>query len=342
MGDPQREGRAAPPLDPAAVLDAIADGIVIVDRDGTISFVNERIADLSGYARDVLIGASVELLVPETARPAHRALRESAQNEEGLHRPMGSGRDIVLRRADGTSIPVDIALSQLERHVLASVRDARTTRAMQSALDEEKRRAAVIAERARIARDLHDGIIQQLFAVGLGLRAAKDGELATRRAEAVGRIDDAIRDLRAYVTGMHDDSAPRSLVGALTDVIGQLRAASSAPIEPMIDTRVARRLTAHGPVLVNFAREALTNAIRHAGAKRIELSLDARGGDAILEILDDGTGFDPEARMGAGSGLPNLQARAIAIGGRCVIEARPTGGTRVALLIPLSDREERA
>lgn len=330
-------------LEPAAVLDAMADGVVIVDRSGTIRFVNERIIELSGYPRDSLLGASVELLVPLAAREGHRRLRASAQDEEGLHRPMGTGRDIVLRRSDATEIPVDIALSQLEQLIVASVRDARSTRATMSALNEERRRAAILSERARIARDLHDGIIQQLFAVGLGLRASKDADLARQRSEAVDRIDDAIRDLRAYVSGMHEDTSSRSLVGSLTEVITQLRTASPAPIEPMIDLRVARLLAAQAPVLVNFAREAMMNAIRHAGAKKIELSLSSEGPDAILEIIDDGRGFDQAAVPGTGKGLPNLEARALAIGGRCEIASTPGRGTRVALYVPLHEptRETR-
>jgi two-component system, LuxR family, sensor kinase FixL len=326
-------------LDPGKVLNAMADGVVIVDRSGTIQFVNERLVDLSGYDQQQLVGSSIEMLVPEPVRKEHQQLRESAQGEEGLHRPMGTGRDIVLRRSDGSVIPVDVALSQMDRHVVASVRDARSSRAMQTALDEERKRAAVLSERARIARDLHDGIIQQLFAVGLGLRASPNTDLESKRSEAVQRIDDAIKDLRAYVTGMHSDATPRSLVGSLTDVITQLRSASAAPIEPMIDTRTARLLAPHSAILVNFAREAMMNAIRHGKAKRIELSLTGERGLARLEIADDGQGFDANDHK-RGSGLPNMHARAAAIGGRLHIDSRPGLGTKVILEIPLSKRTE--
>jgi PAS domain S-box-containing protein len=336
----QPEDPDAIAVDPAKVLDAMADGVVIVDRSGTMRFVSERITEMSGYAREQLVGASVELLVPESARVEHERLRTSAQDEEGLHRPMGTGRDIVLRRSDGTQIPVDIALSQLDAHIVASVRDARSTRAILSALEEERRRAAILTERARIARDLHDGIIQQLFAVGLSVRASKDADVEQQRGEVVARIDDAIRDLRAYVTGMHEDATPRSLIGSLTDVISQMRTASKAPIEPMLDIAVARRLHAQVPVIANFAREAMMNAVRHAGAKRIELNLRAEGADAILEVIDDGRGFDVASIPGTGAGLPNLRARASALGGRCVIESKVGSGTRVALHLPLRDHPE--
>lgn len=327
-------------VQPERVLDAMADGVVIVDRGGIIRFVNARVVELTGYTYDMLIGSSVELLVPERSRRDHVTLRESAQEEEGLHRPMGTGRDIVLRRSDGSEIPVDIALSQLNAFVVANVRDARSSRAMQTALDEERRRAAVIAERARIARDLHDGIIQQLFAVGLGLRSGGPEQLPLRRDEAIDRIDSAIRDLRAYVSGMNEASSPRSLVGALTEVITQLRTASKAPIEPMLDSRVARILTPHAPVLVNFAREAMMNAIRHSGARRIEITLTSKDATAVLEVVDDGAGFDKDAVPGTGSGLPNLQARALAVGGRCVVDSEPGRGTRVALELPFREHAE--
>lgn len=323
-------------FDPGQVLDAMADAVVVVDHSGMIRLMNERLLELTGYQRAELSGASIELLVPEAMRAGHRRLRADAHGEEGLHRPMGSGRDIVLRRADGTEIPVDIALSQLDEHVVASVRDARAARVMATALEEEKRRAAVLAERARIARDLHDGIIQQLFAIGLGIRAAGPSALDGKGSDVVARIDDAIRDLRAYVTGMHAESEPRSLLGSFTDLLAQLRAVSPAPIEPTIDPRIARLLTVHTQILLNFAREALTNAIRHSGAKRIELTLGTRNREAILEIIDNGRGFDRASLPGKGAGLPNLAARAAAIGGHLELESRLGSGTRVALRIPLA------
>lgn len=329
--------RVSPDLDPARVLDAMSDGIVIVDRAGRISFANSAIARLSGFTIDELLGSPIEALVPQDRRKEHVGMRDRALEEGDLNRPMGTGRDIRLQRRDGTELPVDVSLSAMGEMVVAAVRDVRRSRAMATALAEERRRGAVMGERSRIARDLHDGIIQRLFAVGLSLRSADDRTLTGARDEAVRGIDGAIRDLRTYVSDLSDVRAPRSLAGAMAELIAELRSATSIDIDPLIDAATASRVSAHVPVLINFIREAVSNAIRHSDARTIEVNLLARGAKGRLEIVDDGSGFDPNTLPRRG-GLDNLQARATALGGDLEIISSPGSGTRIVLSLPL--REE--
>jgi PAS domain S-box-containing protein len=110
----------------AELMEALPDGIVIVDADGRIAFVNARLQQLSGYERDELLEGPLEVLVPEELRPSHRRHREDYGAAPHV-RSMGSGLDIHLRRADGAEIPVDIQLSPLEiagrRLTVAAVRE---------------------------------------------------------------------------------------------------------------------------------------------------------------------------------------------------------------------------
>ena len=204
-------------------------------------------------------------------------------------------------------------------------------------------RLAVAEERDRIGRDLHDGIIQSLYAVGLSLEDVPDlmteapNEAAERVDTAIESINLAIRDIRNFIYGLRPEAVDGTQVvaglaalaeevrqGGLVDVIAQLDPAA----DPGLDAEA-------GGELLNLVREGLSNAVRHGRARRIsiELSADARG--STLVIADDGVGFDPARLVGAGHhGLANMQARAMAIGGRLEIRSAPGDGTTVVVALP--------
>jgi signal transduction histidine kinase len=211
----------------------------------------------------------------------------------------------------------------------------------------ELRRLAVLEERERIARELHDGAIQALFAVGMGLQAtaARTGEpeVAHRLNGAVGELDRVISDLRSYIFGLR----PGVLAGRHVDQVLRRLAddiATPAGVTTVVevDEQVAVALSHHAGELVQIVREALSNVGRHAHATTCRVSLYARqaspgeppGRVAVLEVDDDGRGFDPGASH-AGHGLGNLRARAAALGGTLELESRSGEGTTVRVLIPL-------
>jgi two-component system, NarL family, sensor histidine kinase DevS len=206
---------------------------------------------------------------------------------------------------------------------------------------EELERLAVLEDRERIAKELHDGVIQTLFAVGMSLQAA-DTPLADptalhdRLASAVADIDRAIRDLRNFIFGLEPGGlADRQLDQALRDLVDELRRGCDLAIRVDIDPESASLLTPHAPNVLQLVREAMSNAIRHADAQTISVELGGDGEALTLAIEDDGSGFDPEGTLGGGRGLRNLRARAEAIGGRLDIESRSERGTTVRLRVPL-------
>ncbi|MGH2656544.1 MAG: GAF domain-containing protein [Actinomycetota bacterium] len=205
---------------------------------------------------------------------------------------------------------------------------------------EELERLAVLEDRERIAKELHDGVIQTLFAVGMSLQAADTGladpaALHDRLAGAVADIDRAIRDLRNFIFGLGPGGlADRQLDQALRDLVDELRRGCDLAIRVEIDPESASLLTPHAPHIIQFVREAMSNAIRHADAQTISVELGPEDGALTLVVEDDGSGFDADAVSGGGRGLRNLRARAEAVGGRLDIESRSSQGTTVRLSVP--------
>ena len=208
----------------------------------------------------------------------------------------------------------------------------------------ELRRLAVMEERERIARELHDGAIQALFAVGMGLQATAsrttEPEVTSRLQTAVGELDRVIGDLRNYIFGLR----PGVLAGAhLEEALRRLASeAAGVTVVVKVDEQAAAALGPYSNDLIQLAREALSNVARHAQARTCRMSLywrppetpDAPNRTAVLEIDDDGRGFDPAVTVG-GHGLDNMRARANALGGMLEIKSSSSEGTTVTVMIPL-------
>jgi signal transduction histidine kinase len=203
---------------------------------------------------------------------------------------------------------------------------------------------ALVEDRERIARELHDTVIQRLFAVGLSLQ----GTVRLLRSdpdEAVVRIGTAIDDLD--VTVKHIRSAIFGLESAVTSAGDGLRArllamvresARALGVEPRllfdgpIDTRVADRLADD---LAATLHEALSNVARHAQARSVEVSVVLTDGELILMVADDGAGPPGDADLRGGHGLRNMAARAAAHGGTATLAAREGGGALLTWRVPV-------
>ena len=322
------------------LLEALPDAVVLVDAQGRIVYANALLETLCGYGQEELVGQFVELLVPDRLRRLHTRHRaDYVANPRA--RPMGVNLDIFVRRKDGTEFPADIALSPLPTAsgmvVVAAIRDATERRRLEAHLH----RLAVLEDRERIARDLHDGVIQGLFAVGMSLQAtqakATDPEMVRGRlAAAVDSIDGAIRDLRNYIFGLRPGGlADRALDQALRELAEEYAKKTGIVIAVDIDPRVAAQFGSESAQLLQVFREALSNVARHAGAKTCRVRLVREGEGALLEIDDDGRGFDPAKPRADGQGLRNMRDRAEAMGARFSVESSSNEGTTIRLILPI-------
>ncbi|HJR98793.1 MAG TPA: GAF domain-containing sensor histidine kinase [Actinomycetota bacterium] len=204
---------------------------------------------------------------------------------------------------------------------------------------EELARLELLEERERIAKELHDGVIQALFAVGMGLQGtaamANDAEIARRIEHATEEVDRAIRDLRNYIFGLRPGIlADRQLDQALQQLALEFQERTDVLTIVEVDPQVSAELASRAADVVQLAREALSNVGRHAEATSCRVSLRRSARGAELEIDDDGRGFDPVAPS-SGMGIANLQERAASLGGDLSITSVAGEGTTIRATLPL-------
>jgi signal transduction histidine kinase len=219
------------------------------------------------------------------------------------------------------------------RHAAMAIHTAR--------LHEDLSRLALLQERERIGQDLHDGIIQSLYGVGLFLEDVPE-LIDTDRPEAEARVDraidaihESIRDIRGFIFGLRDGPEDeRSLGDGLRRLGEELARGSSATVTVRVVAEPTMDAVDAGQVL-RLAREALSNVARHASATHVEVTLDMRDDEVVVEIVDDGRGFDPAAPPRPGHhGLVNMRARASDLGATLDLDSRPGGGATVRLRVP--------
>jgi len=317
----------------------VPDAVLVVEEDGTISYANDSASALFRAPTSQIMSMTVEDLMPSHLRSVHRSHR-AGYAAAPTRRQMGSGLELVATRVDGSTVPVDIALSPVElegrRCTIASIRDVTMRRQSEAELASARERLAILDDRERIARDLHDSIIQELFAAGLGLQTiigrVDDPDVVARIETSIDRLEATITRLRNVIFDLRRPIEAGHLGSALEEVL------RSAAIELGFDAKldvegdldaVPPRVREH---LVPTVREAVMNVAKHADASRITVAIDV-GAELTLTVLDDGRGLVPAA--GSGFGLANMRDRARTLGGTFTIEDRDGGGTAVVWSVPL-------
>lgn len=244
--------------------------------------------------------------------------------------PPGEGRGFTAQDEE--------LLTVLAAHAAIALTHAR--------LYERERELAIVEERTRLARELHDAVAQKLFALRLTAEAAGGlvetdpqrvrahlGQISALAGEAAEELRVAVGELRPAEL---DEDGLAQAMRKQVDVIDRAHQARGGPRVTFREEPIGALPPAHEQVVLRVAQEALHNALRHAAAKHIELSLGPlpRGG-AVLTIADDGSGFDAQARSAErGLGLVSMHERADSVGGRVQVDSAPGRGTTVRLEVP--------
>lgn len=204
------------------------------------------------------------------------------------------------------------------------------------------RNLAILEERERISKELHDGVIQSIYSVGLNLQGAlsligAQPERAARRIEeAIAELDNVVRDVRNYIFELRPRLVEeRGLEAAIVELVRELEVNTTAhatvELAPSAGQVLARQQEAH---VIQIVREVLSNIARHAQPSVVSVKVEQRDGYFSLVIEDDGSGFDP-SKVSRGHGLSNIEARVEALGGVLEILPRAAGGTRHTVRVPL-------
>ncbi|GAA1843474.1 hypothetical protein GCM10009736_06660 [Actinomadura bangladeshensis] len=208
-------------------------------------------------------------------------------------------------------------------------------------LYEHNRELTVVAERNRMARELHDAVAQKLFSLRLTARTAaalaeRDAARTVRELAQVERLAaEALAELRAVIFELRPADLADGLVASLRKHVEVLDRAHEATVRLAADDAVVLP-EEHEAVAFRITQEALYNALRHAQAGTVEVRLAADDATAVLEVADDGSGFDAsDTETQGGLGLASMRDRAYSIGGELTIDAAPGRGTTVRLEVPL-------
>ena len=239
--------------------------------------------------------------------------------------------NLYLTNKDGGFSEDDMALIE----ALATIGGAAIATARMS---RRLRTVAIVEDRERIARDLHDAIIQDIFAVGLGLQAVahrvEDHELAEELGDAATRLDEAITSLRRFIFDLRPPVwAQRRVRDELADLTESLAEPHAAKVELLFRGEIDDLPDRLVDEVLPIVRESLSNALRHAAASHISVMVNRRNDRVIVRTIDDGRGFDVEAAT-TGLGLTNLRTRAGSLGGFIEISTGQGEGTTVEVTLP--------
>ncbi len=262
------------------------------------------------------------------------------------HRPAGSGGSRApwaMVRSEMNSME-QIAKTSVDRGTqLAAERDNRE-RIEENLNLTQQLQAQVLDEKIRLGRDLHDDVIQSLYAVGLMLEAARvtletDPDTADQQIQqCLERLNASIRDVRGYIKGLSPETLRQTnFQAALKTLAAELEAGRRVEWEQIIDEEAAGVLSADQTTeALQITREAISNALRHGGANKITVRLHRNDSEVGLLISDNGQGFHPESTASEGHGLTNMQGRASQIGATLRIDSSAETGTRIVVTFPVS------
>ncbi len=313
--------------------------IFTLDTEGRVSSWNLGAQRLEGYERDEIIGQPITVFFTPEDIALHtpaRLLAEAAatgMTEEPGWRVRKDGSKFQASASITASVDSDGRL----RGFTKIVRDNSAVLQAREAVE----RLHLFEQREHLGQDLHDGAIQAMFAIGMGLQAlisqVNDSTVTERLQHYVHALDDTITELRSFIFGLGHDLTPSQVRDELERLSTELRSRSGIEVTGVIEPAALAALGNEGRRdLLLVAREAISNVERHSGASSCVLSLRTGASNTVeLVVQDNGHGFDPSAPS-VGLGLNNARSRAREMGAHYIVDSSPAG-TKVTLRVPVAE-----
>lgn len=340
-------------------LHSLRAAVIIVDADtGAIQECNPGTSRMFGYTRKELIGRTTDFLhLDQRSCRQFRAELDLAVRRQGFLNDF----EFRMRRKDGTVFPSEHSVMPIRDesgrllHWVSLVRDVTQRRQLEQELRHLPQRVIAVqeAERARMARELHDGANQIIASARMRLHKVQSTarSLGPASREILARCNrllvQALEENRRIAHNLHPNVLDElGLAAACRNLCRELRLRTNLKVRCDIGRFVRRMPPAFELNLFRIAQEVLGNLEKHARAKNVRLRLTRRDASIILQIHDDGRGFD-RRRAGAGKGrrhgfgLTNIRERAVSLGGTCEIESAPGRGTTVTVSVPCPGAKKR-
>lgn len=323
------------------MLEGISEAVYLVEPDTlAFTYVNQAACAQTGYGRADLLTMTPRHFAPDMRDADWRSLVSPLVNGEEASSTIVT----AMRRRDGTDVRVECtislptALRGQPPMLVFIVRDITEREQHEAQVQETRALVTLMEERERLARDLHDTVIQDIFACGLLLQSVtmrSGGQHDPRVDEAIDRLDASILQIRSVIfrIGTHGD-AHQGLLGQVHAVLEESsRILGSQPIlrsSGAIDTMASPAVIEQ---IIPTLRESLSNVARHAHASRVEVELDLTDGVLTLTVADNGVGYSAQGPHG--NGVRNMAERARHLGGTMSIATRQPSGTVLTWTAPL-------
>lgn len=334
----------------AGLLDSAMDAIITVDSEQHVILYNKAAEKIFGWPTDEMLGQSLTRLIPQRHQAAHGDQVRRFGQTGTTSRRMGDGTVLYGRRSSGEEFPLEASISQLDtahgklytvilRDVTERVRASEELSAFASAAH-----AIRESEKTRIARELHDELAQSLTAIKMDatwIREAMAPDANAVRAkldDMLGLLDTTVAATRRIASDLRplllDDLGLVPAVEWLTHNFTQ-RHGVRCKLSLDDDVELAEP---YATAVFRIVQESLVNVAKHAGASQVDVRIERVSGDVILEVVDDGAGFDLNApRKGNSLGLMGLRERARLLQGTVDIRTAPGCGTRIRVSIPVPE-----
>ncbi len=328
----------------AALYDGAPIGYLTLDLKGEVLLANLPACTLLGINRKYLLGQPVMRYVAANDRSTFLDHLRETFNSEISHAcevDLAQQNGVVVR-FESVVVSDEVGAHSVAQTALLDITARVRAEAQVQVLVQMRERQRHLDMRERLAHDLHDGILQSIFAIGLGLEtcirdiAESPGRAAAVLTQGIGALNSAMQELRTFMTELGSEPVlntalpARALSGSLSSMAEDLARLHGKNVRLSVRRAVTTGLScAQDLDILKLAKEALSNSLRHAQVPIVFVSLRCVDGTTRLTVRDHGKGFSLKEKMGQGQGLLNMTARAERLGGKLSVRSQPGKGTAV-------------